>query len=546
MATARLRRKKFAEDDKDDISLYDIEFGKGPIGIQFETNFYGDHAVVKHVVEGGAASKVLKQIGDKTSSSAALCIVEEGHVLVAVNGRDVSKEPFKTVMQAIKDAPVPRILRFLDPNVLALEDMNQHATEQLLNRCVVVPNCPLVVMIVRDHYGFAKDDSYILKYRKQMRLKKAQHNTYAVEKEWADFLQSIGGTQALNHRYNQSGEKTELQAQLEPLVLHGIPTAFRASVWGVLTNVQAYKESYAPTYYTDILSGELRSSTLEDIEKDVGRTYPEHAYFQQEKGKQELTNVLVAYSVHNATIGYCQSMNFLVGILLLFLTEEESFWLLCVMMEHYLPTENYSRSMLGSQVDQVVFKRLVNLQLPHLGRAFEDAGIEIELVTLQWFLCVFVCTLPLETALRVWDYMFLHGEEVLFSVALGILKSAEDKIIEASTSHSLLFMLVRELGFDLHNADAFMEQLVAFHHAPAEEGGANDDGAAEKPNPIDFLVQKFNEISIKLRKGSIVSAVDDTSSSKKRFTYGTIQQWRSEVRPQIEAKEKRMHNEKHG
>ncbi|RHY38728.1 hypothetical protein DYB38_002952 [Aphanomyces astaci] len=40
-----------------------------------------------------------------------------------------------------------------------------------------------------------------------------------------------------------------------------------------------------------------------------------------------------------------KSMNFLVGILLLFHPEADAFWLLCVLMDQYLPTENYSNPM---------------------------------------------------------------------------------------------------------------------------------------------------------------------------------------------------------
>ncbi|RHY09669.1 hypothetical protein DYB36_000779 [Aphanomyces astaci] len=133
MAAARLRRKKFADatDDIDDVCLYDIEFsGSGPIGIQFETDFYGNHAIVKAVVAGGAASKAIAQQDKPT------CIVQAGHMVVAVNGKDVSNESFRAVMESIKatTGTSSRILRFLDPTVLALDQMNHHATDTLLNR----------------------------------------------------------------------------------------------------------------------------------------------------------------------------------------------------------------------------------------------------------------------------------------------------------------------------------------------------------------------------------------------------------------------------
>ncbi len=196
---------------------------------------------------------------------------------------------------------------------------------------------------------------------------------------------------------------------------------------------------------------------MSEIEKDICRTYPEHPFFQHAKGKQELKNVLGAYSLHNPAIGYCQSMNFLTGMMLLFMSEEEAFWLLCVMLEKkYLPAENYAQSMTGMQRDQMVFQQLVQMELPQLSHRLDVCGVQIQLITLHWFLCAFVCTLPTETALRVWDWFFLDGQEVLFTVAIGILKLSEEKMLLAK-SQSDLHLMVRELGTDLHDEEMFMK-----------------------------------------------------------------------------------------
>lgn len=40
---------------------------------------------------------------------------------------------------------------------------------------------------------------------------------------------------------------------------------------------------------------------------------------------KSLRRVLVAFSLYNPKIGYCQSMNFLAGLLLLFMDEEKTF-----------------------------------------------------------------------------------------------------------------------------------------------------------------------------------------------------------------------------
>jgi hypothetical protein len=43
----------------------------------------------------------------------------------------------------------------------------------------------------------------------------------------------------------------------------------------------------------------------------------EEDFFSTAPGQAALRNVLIAYATHNPTVGYCQSMNFLAGLLLL-------------------------------------------------------------------------------------------------------------------------------------------------------------------------------------------------------------------------------------
>lgn len=64
-----------------------------------------------------------------------------------------------------------------------------------------------------------------------------------------------------------------------------------------------------------------------DIEKDIRRTFPGHRIFETTEGLNALRRVLVAYSVHNQEVGYCQSLNYICAVLLLFVNEEDAFWL---------------------------------------------------------------------------------------------------------------------------------------------------------------------------------------------------------------------------
>jgi hypothetical protein len=47
---------------------------------------------------------------------------------------------------------------------------------------------------------------------------------------------------------------------------------------------------------------------------------------------------------------------------------------------------------------------------PH--RHLQQLGCEVTLLATDWFLCLFITTLPVEVALRVWDALFCEGGKV--------------------------------------------------------------------------------------------------------------------------------------
>ena len=79
-----------------------------------------------------------------------------------------------------------------------------------------------------------------------------------------------------------------------------------------------------------------------------------------------LRSVLKAYALHNPAVGYCQSLNFISGMMLLFLQEEDAFWLLLTVVDTLLPKDSYSNNMVGTHVDQLVFSNIIETSLPKI------------------------------------------------------------------------------------------------------------------------------------------------------------------------------------
>lgn len=65
-----------------------------------------------------------------------------------------------------------------------------------------------------------------------------------------------------------------------------------------------------------------------------------------------------------------------------------------------------------AQADQRVLKDFLAEKLPRLAAHFEDHGIDVSLVTFNWFLVVFVESLPSDILLPLWDAFLYEGTKV--------------------------------------------------------------------------------------------------------------------------------------
>ena len=86
--------------------------------------------------------------------------------------------------------------------------------------------------------------------------------------------------------------------------------------------LQVMQESKGYYNHISTMPEPLDSKPIKQIDKDISRTFSGDESFS----KEELRRILVAYSVRNPNVGYCQGLNFIVAILLSFeFTEEETF-----------------------------------------------------------------------------------------------------------------------------------------------------------------------------------------------------------------------------
>jgi hypothetical protein len=98
---------------------------------------------------------------------------------------------------------------------------------------------------------------------------------------------------------------SESDSELKTLLRKGVPPELRGSLWQILCNSHRMNESASDSYYEDLIKkAESERKFTEDIEKDLHRTFPSHAIFGTSEGLAVLRRVLLAFSVHNPTVGY--------------------------------------------------------------------------------------------------------------------------------------------------------------------------------------------------------------------------------------------------
>ena len=223
--------------------------------------------------------------------------------------------------------------------------------------------------------------------------------------------------------------------QLKKLVRGGVPGTFRGRLWASLAGTAQLRDQHPPRHYEELLQRmdqdqPRQHAVHSEIDKDLLRTFPGHRMFATPDGLAALRRVLVAYSVHSPSVGYCQSLNFVVAMLLLFVDEEQAFWLLDAIVSKILPQNYYTADMSGCMADQACLRSLATDRFRQPLRRSKLLSADWEVVTCKWFLCIFVNCLPLPTTLRVWDVFFYDGEEVLFRISLAIFKLHLDAGLE--------------------------------------------------------------------------------------------------------------------
>lgn len=225
------------------------------------------------------------------------------------------------------------------------------------------------------------------------------------------------------------------------LVRVGLPNRLRGEIWELCCGSMYLRVGHPSDYETILAENKAKTSfAIEEIEKDLNRSLPEYAAYQSPEGILRLRRVLTAYSWKNPELGYCQAMNIVVAALLIYMSEEQAFWCLTVLCDRIVPGY-YSKTMYGTLLDQRVFELLVQKTMPMLWDHISKNDIQLLVVSLPWFLSLYLSSMPLVFAFRILDVFFLQGPKTLFQVALAILKLNGEELLRTEDDGTFISIL---------------------------------------------------------------------------------------------------------
>lgn len=156
-------------------------------------------------------------------------------------------------------------------------------------------------------------------------------------------------------------------------------------------------------------------------------------------------------------------MGFVCGILLMFMQEEDVFWLLERMMhsDKYALRNMFKEGLPTLNLYLVLLEKLIEDHCPLLSAHFKLIGVRSSMFASQWFISIFTYNFPVQVSQRVLDWYFLEGPVFLLKLAMALLHQFEQDITATKSIEQCLPTL-RHLQTNSIDADQLITDALQF------------------------------------------------------------------------------------
>ena len=247
----------------------------------------------------------------------------------------------------------------------------------------------------------------------------------------------------------------------------------RAALWLLSTTGHAHPTRTMIQAYKTLLSYnnflKIPSKDRTAINNDVGRTFAPSSFSSSPPTYiiprlDSLRNVLTAYVAHKDSVGYCQGMNFVVGLLLICFSTAyqhtkvdppqtpqapqdntppmDSIYIECATLHTFVGImqpqarwgghDLYRQGLIHIRTMMGVHGHLVEMYLPALASHFAREQVVPDLYSVSWFMTLFsnLTTLPhYNCALETLTLFIVSGWKATHRTALAILESMQATLV---------------------------------------------------------------------------------------------------------------------
>ena len=238
----------------------------------------------------------------------------------------------------------------------------------------------------------------------------------------------------------------------------------RWQVWKACLTVDQRR---IPGLFQKLAVSENRWTSLISI--DVPRTFAQ-SHKVHDSGLSSLGRILNAYANLNPEVGYCQGMNFLVGLLVRVIVpketeltpilEEDVFWVFVCLMDYDGLRDFYKDGFPLLLRYTSAFFELMKSEVPDLHKHFDKEGITPSLFLHQWYLSLFINCLPFPTVLILWDSIICEGLPVILSVSISLLKVLRNVLLKMEFEQIIRFFKTMKNGDEECDAKIIGQLLV--------------------------------------------------------------------------------------
>ena len=172
------------------------------------------------------------------------------------------------------------------------------------------------------------------------------------------------------------------------------------------------------------------------IERDLRRTFPHHPSFKSAKGINKMRRLLLAYSEYDRSVGYCQGMPFIVGILALYMNESDAFQaLLFILQQPRHAREIYGEDGVGLKRTFAKLDGLLRRENERLFAHLHNFKVDSMMYASGWILTCFASDFTSRFSCRVMDVIVANANvdftyaDFITNVAVSILNEATEELL---------------------------------------------------------------------------------------------------------------------